>query len=250
MPDAADRALVKLTRLLPAGPRARVAALTAATEVVTDPTRPASGPPPEPEIILTLAAAVRAHRRVRIVHHREGGEATTRDVDPYGVVVRGRHWYLVGHDHLREARRVYRIDRISAAEELPHRFTPPDGYDPIAHVLRALRLDAWRHRTEVWLDTELTTARAALPTIAGETHAAPGGGVLLVSGANDLDGVARMLCGLPWTFVVRQPPELVDALRRRVDELDAPTVRSGYWAARPAGVARPAGAGSAGPAGR
>jgi predicted DNA-binding transcriptional regulator YafY len=161
IPDATDRALVKLTRLLPDALRAQVAQRAETASGSTGGLRPAGGLPPGPEIILTLTEAIRARHRVRIVHEREGGPSTSRQVDPYGVVVRGRDWYLVGHDHLREAHRVYRIDRISMAEELPYRFSRPEGYDPIAHVLRALRLDARRHRTEFTLDVEGTGSRVA-----------------------------------------------------------------------------------------
>ncbi|TYK49204.1 helix-turn-helix transcriptional regulator [Actinomadura decatromicini] len=207
-PDPADRALVKLNRVLPASLRRRVTALTAATSATAGP------PSPEPHLVLTLAAAVHARRTVRIEHTRGA-----REVDPYGLVVHARRWYLVGHDHLRAAVRMYRLDRIGGAAELPGRFTPPEDFDPVAHVLRALTLDAWTHRTEVWLDTDLPTARDHLPATFGDLRACPGGGVLLVSGAENLPGMARVLSGLPWPFTVRSPPELVTALADHVTAL-------------------------------
>ncbi|WP_067891352.1 helix-turn-helix transcriptional regulator [Actinomadura chibensis] len=214
-PDPADRALVKLNRVLPAPLRRRVTALTAATAATAGP------PSPEPHLALTLAAAVHARRTVRIEHTRGA-----REVDPYGLVVHAGRWYLVGHDHLRAAVRMYRLDRIGAAAELPGRFTPPEDFDPVAHVLRALTLDAWTHRTEVWLDTDLRTARDHLPATFGDLRACPGGGVLLVSGAENLPGMARVLSGLPWPFTVRSPPELVTALADHVAALTEAVSRS------------------------
>ena len=35
-----------------------------------------------------------------------------RTVEPWGVLLRGGFWYLVGHDRLREAKRTFRVDRI------------------------------------------------------------------------------------------------------------------------------------------
>lgn len=222
-PSAADRALVKLTRVLPAPLRHRVNALVSATERLAD--RPAVRVP-DPEVALTLAAAVRSRTRVRIDHTRPGGEPTTRELDPYGLVVHDRRWYLVGRDHLRGEVRTFRVDRIAAAAELHRRFTPPDGFDPVAHVRHGLSIGAWRHRTEVWLDTDAATARRQLPPTVGEVHPAADGGVVLVSGVNDLAGMARLLAGLPWPFTVLRPPALAAEVDAHVARLAASVERS------------------------
>jgi predicted DNA-binding transcriptional regulator YafY len=222
-PSAADRALVKLTRLLPLALRERVRALVAATDVLADGRADTS---PDPELALTLAGAVRDHRRVRIDHTRQDGRSQVRDVDPYGLVVHARRWYLVGHDHRSGELRTFRVDRIASAAVLANRFAPPVGLDVVDHVRHGLTLGAWTHRTEVWLDTDAATARARLPTTVGELHPCPGGGVLLVSGAEDLDGMARMLTSLPWAFAVRSPAALADALAAHVDRLAGAVARS------------------------
>ncbi|NRQ37884.1 WYL domain-containing protein [Nonomuraea sp. NN258] len=204
-PSPADRALVKLDRLLPSALRERVATLAAATSVSAG--EQAGAAAPDPEVALTLAAAVRAGHTVRIEHSRG-----PREVDPYGLVVHARRWYLVGHDHLRAELRMFRLDRITRAVELPRGFAPPAGFDPVAHVRHALTLGAWTHRAVVWLDTDLPSARAGLPGTFGELSPCPEGGVLLVSGAEDLPGMARILAALPWRFAVRSPPALAEAL--------------------------------------
>jgi predicted DNA-binding transcriptional regulator YafY len=219
-PSPTDRALLKLNRLLPPVLRQRVHTLTAATEVIG--TRRIPNPAengPDPESTLTLAAAVRAGRRVRIEHTRPAGRPVVREVDPYGLVVHGRHWYLVGHDHLRDDVRIFRLDRIGGVAELAARFTAPPGFDPVAHVTHGLTLGAWRYRTEVWLDIDAETAARRLPTTAGELHPDPAGGVRLVSGVDDLHGMALMLAGLPWRFTVIGPAELQAALAAHVATL-------------------------------
>ncbi|MDF5755415.1 YafY family protein [Spongiactinospora sp. TRM90649] len=58
------------------------------------------------------------HRRVLRLGYEDGkGALTTRDVEP-GVFLGGRggYWYLVGYCRLREDVRVFRLDRITAAE--------------------------------------------------------------------------------------------------------------------------------------
>ena len=37
-----------------------------------------------------------------------------RSVDTYGMLARRGFWYLIGHDHLRNAQRVFRVDRIES----------------------------------------------------------------------------------------------------------------------------------------
>ncbi|HEX6238795.1 MAG TPA: YafY family protein [Acidimicrobiales bacterium] len=222
-PSAVDRALVKLTRVLPAPLRERVNAVLSATGVLDHARRPVVT---DPEVVLALGAAVRAHRRVRIDHTRPGGERTTRAVDPYGLVVHAGRWYLVAHDHLRDDLRTYRVDRIGSVAELPGRFSPPADVDAVAHVRHSLTLGAWTHRTEVWLDTDADSARRHLPTTAGEIHADPRGGVVLVSGVENLAGMARMLAGLPWRFSVRHPAELVVAVDAHVAGLMESAARS------------------------
>jgi proteasome accessory factor B len=74
-----------------------------------------------------LFEAVRAHAPVSFTYR---GEA--RDIDPYGVVLRWGHWYLVGHDHDRGAPRAFRVDRIESAPEVGEAdsFEPPRDVEP------------------------------------------------------------------------------------------------------------------------
>jgi predicted DNA-binding transcriptional regulator YafY len=65
-----------------------------------------------------------------------GYRGEPRRLDPYGVVLRFGHWYVVGHDRDRDAPRAFRVDRVDDEPELgPDRaFTPPDDVDPAAFV--------------------------------------------------------------------------------------------------------------------
>jgi proteasome accessory factor B len=63
-----------------------------------------------------------------------------RTVDPYGVVLRYGHWYVVGHDRDRDAPRAFRVDRIEGtpAAGTPGAFDPPDDVDAGAMVREPL----------------------------------------------------------------------------------------------------------------
>lgn len=79
-----------------------------------------------------------AHRQpVRFDYRTAAGVAGTRTVDPYGLILRGGAWYLVGRDHGRDALRVYRLDRMGTAPRLvdqPDAFAVPDDLDLVAAV--------------------------------------------------------------------------------------------------------------------
>jgi proteasome accessory factor B len=59
-----------------------------------------------------------------------------RRVDPWGVLLQTGFWYLVGHDHEREARRTFRIDRIDGKVTVGDAVTVPrpDDFDPATAV--------------------------------------------------------------------------------------------------------------------
>jgi predicted DNA-binding transcriptional regulator YafY len=59
-----------------------------------------------------------------------------RHLDPYGVVLRWGHWYVVGHDADRDAPRAFRVDRIDSVDDVgaPGSFDPPPDVDPGAYV--------------------------------------------------------------------------------------------------------------------
>ncbi len=66
-----------------------------------------------------------------------GYRGDTRRLDPYGLVFRRGHWYVVGRDHDREGPRSFRADRIDGDITVgpPGAFTVPEGLDP-ATLLR------------------------------------------------------------------------------------------------------------------
>lgn len=81
------------------------------------------------EIVLQLRRALVERKTVHFDYYaRFGNEAqpqTTRKADPYGIANLGGIWYLIAHDHLRRARRNFRIDRIENLKLLNKAFTRP-----------------------------------------------------------------------------------------------------------------------------
>lgn len=73
-----------------------------------------------------------AHRRVLEFEYR----GVARRLEPYGVVHKFGHWYVVGRDLDRDGPRAFRVDRIDGdpAAGDPGAFEPPSDVDPARYV--------------------------------------------------------------------------------------------------------------------
>jgi proteasome accessory factor B len=90
----------------------------------------------------SLATAIEGRKRVTITYRSHGdAEPSVRDVDPYAVVYCGGNWQLVGHCHLRESPRTFRVDRIVKVKLAPRPGTPdfqrPENWSLATYVQRS-----------------------------------------------------------------------------------------------------------------
>lgn len=107
-----------------------------------------SGPPPgariawgadiaaEQPLLGPLYSAVLERNPVTFDYHRAGSDvAESRTVEPYGLVHRRGHWYLVGRDRDRDAVRSFKVSRVRAPlEARAGKFDVPEGFDAAAHL--------------------------------------------------------------------------------------------------------------------
>ena len=105
------------------------------------------------------------------------------------------------------------------AELLGATFERPPGFDAREGTLSALAAmphDRWS--VKVLLEAALEEAREQIPSMGVAVEEAQCG-VLMRSSTSDLDWMARVLAGFSFPFVVREPPELREALKRRAAEI-------------------------------
>ena len=205
---ALEGVLAKIERVLPEALRSRVQAVQASVAFVSEP--PAGQTPSEH--VLLFSTAVQQQRRVR-VRYRSGREDTERSVDPYGVVLHWDFWYVVGWCHVRRAVRVFRLDRVLETDLEDDHFERPADFDSLAVVLDSLAKAPGGWPVEVLLETTLEDAKRLIPpgvALLEETK----GGVLLRAHAKRLEWLARHMLTWERPFVIRQPRELREALRR------------------------------------
>ncbi len=205
---AVEGALAKVEQVLPPTVRRRLAAVQ--ETLVTDLTaRPET---PSPAMVVAMSAAAYDTERVRIRYASSSGEETERAVDPYGLVYLNGLWYAAGYCHLRQDRRIFRLDRIREITTTDERFERPVGFDSLAFVQQSLAQMPETWRVEVLLRTSLADAQRRVPAHVATLEETPEG-VILRDYAESLDWMARSLVALGCPFLVREPPELRDALR-------------------------------------
>ncbi len=206
---AVEGALAKVERVLPKTLRERVQAVlgTLALDVNT------RGAPPSSATVITFSAAAQQRRRVWMRYRSGRTEETERGIDPYGLVYREGYWYVAGHCHLRDGLRVFRLDRVLQAELRDETFVRPPDFDPLAFVVRSFATMPGAWEVRVRLDLPLEEARRRVSPEVG-TLEAEGEATLLHCYSESLNWLARYLVGLGCPLVVREPPELRDALRR------------------------------------
>ncbi|HEX2740150.1 MAG TPA: YafY family protein [Rubrobacter sp.] len=214
---AVEGAQAKLERVMPEGLRDRVRTF----EEVVVPAAVAPARLPAGDIVVTVSAAVRERRRVKMRYRSGTSEETERVVDPYVVVQGDAFWYTLGYCHLRRGIRLFRLDRVLAVERIDEKFELPPGFDTPQGVLDALadmREDRWS--VEVLLETTVGEASGQLPKMGVSLQETPEG-VVMRSSTSDLGWMARVLAGLSFPFVVRRPSELRQSLRRLAAEVAA-----------------------------
>jgi proteasome accessory factor B len=89
----------------------------------------ASGSDARGTLVMAVAAAAGAHRRVRFGYRTSRGQVAERDVDAYAAVFRAGHWYLVGFDRERDEPRAFRLSRFTTdLEDAGEGSEPPQGF--------------------------------------------------------------------------------------------------------------------------
>ena len=214
---AVEGALAKIDRVLPAALRERVQSVqqTLVLDLISPETYVSS---PGGSMVLTFSTAARQERRIWMRYRAGSADETERTVDPYGLVYHVGLWYMVGHCHLRNGLRVFRLDRVQHAELLDDEFTRPPNFDTLGYLMRTLATmpDTWK--VEVLLETTLEEARQRVPAALATLEETPKG-VIFRCYVQTLEWIAHFLVGLHLSLVVLEPPELRETLKQVAVEI-------------------------------
>jgi predicted DNA-binding transcriptional regulator YafY len=221
--ETALRALTKLQQVLPPQLGRRVDALQSHTVQAGARSRTQV----DGGVLALLAAAARDREIVRFAYADYSGAATERRVEPYRLVNYGRRWYLVAFDVERADWRTFRIDRLSDARSVKHRFTgrPLPAEDIAAYVAAKTRQVQMRVQGQVILHLPADIAERRMGGwTQGSIEALDDGRSLVRLGGRSVEDLAFWLGVLDADFEVVDSPELAAAVERVAERYRRATV--------------------------
>jgi proteasome accessory factor B len=180
--------------------------------------------------VVELFGALRRRKRVEFRYHGiHRGAATDRKVCPYGLFLQRGHWYLVGWDETRNARRVFRVARMETPRT--NRVRP---HTPDYEIPGDFRLDSYLGR-QAWElggeDEPPLEARVEFPFPLSLWANRNGLGELAERGRDGSEvrtfRVHQVSPFLRWLLAFRgearllEPPALVEELRKLASEVRA-----------------------------
>lgn len=173
----------------------------------------------------TLTGALTSGTRVRFRYHGiYRGKTTDRDVAGYGLFFQRGHWYWIGHDALRDAVRVFRVDRMEEVKATKRTYEVPDDFDLSAYRER----EAWElgggdeaplgARIRFAFPRSLWAERNGRGTLV-EHH--PGGVSVRVFEVHQVDPFLRWILSLEGDAEILEPAELRRAFHDLVAEVSS-----------------------------
>ncbi|MCI0140899.1 WYL domain-containing protein [Arthrobacter bambusae] len=173
------------------------------------------------------------------------GKDERRTVEPWGLGSRFGQWYVVGLDSARQAKRFFRLSRMTSDVhvETGHHCETPPGFDIRAELDSLTELPLQEAHLDV-AEGRLLGLRKRAVSVTGTaaTSGSPGGWDRLSVPFRDSELLAEELASYGPHVRVAGPPELRDAVIRRLEAAAAfassPAVEVRFSGAGPAPLAR------------
>ena len=213
------KALAKISEILPATIEVPLDELTACLSVL-----PRVQTTYDPEIFRVLVTAVRQSRQLSMVYWTAGrNETQKRTFDPYDLVLApDDDWCLIGHCHLRNDIRLFKVQRVRSAVETGECFCRPAGFrakDYMAESFGTIRGDGDFH-----VALRFTQAYAGL-IAEKQWHASqvvepqPDGTLILRLHVNDLRLIKRWVMYWGAECEVVEPEELRGLVLQEINRM-------------------------------
>jgi predicted DNA-binding transcriptional regulator YafY len=209
-----DSAAAKIERVLPDELRQRAKAVQ--NILINAPVTASS----DASLLGDVSIAAYESHQLWIAYATGGDGRVERVIDVYGLVHHGANWYTVAFCHLRNALRVFRLDRIVEHRMLSSYFEPPDDFDALEYLLHSFASQSTHWKVQVMLQAPMTFLQTRVTQDVAALEQVEGGVLMTVYTERDsLDWCARYLVNLNCPFQIIQPPEMYDALRRLADRI-------------------------------
>jgi proteasome accessory factor B len=182
----------------------------------------ASGSDAGGDLVMAVADAAQAHRRVRFGYRTSTGTASERDVDAFAMVFRAGHWYLAGFDHERDEIRSFRLSRFTTdPHDVGEGKEPPEGFRAADLVVGGPWVSTGEEQAMIALSPEVAWWAASTLTGAKVIRTRDDGWVELMVPLADERTLAPVILQLGPDAVVLEPATLRDEVVSRLEALVA-----------------------------
>jgi predicted DNA-binding transcriptional regulator YafY len=164
------------------------------------------------DYLVRAASAIRTGKRIRFRYRSHDGAASTRQIEPYGVIHTDGRWYLIGYCLSRRALRTFRLDRITGLEIRTAAFRRPVGFDAQRYLHEHMPFVQSEYQIDVWIDMPLEEVERSVAPWRIATEAERGG-TRLRCGRDRLEMLAALLLSLGRRIIVHSPVELRETFR-------------------------------------
>lgn len=170
--------------------------------------------PREEAALSTVRTALDRRRALGMRYYTASRDAVSeRTVDPMRLLLVEGRSYLEAWCRSAEAVRLFRLDRIERATDLDEPAVPPPHARPTDVSAGLFRAEPEQHLAELTLAADARWVAEYYPM--EDVADTPGGGAMVRMRYADTEWMVRLVLGLGADVVVREPPELVEAVRGR-----------------------------------
>ncbi len=168
--------------------------------------------------LLPLMTALRLDRTVTFPYRTPADrESHKRTVSPWGLRSAGGGWFVVGHDHDRDAVRTFRLSRITGAVTVtarPRAVPAPEGFD-------ITKADPGPAEAQVVATIRVTPDRATSLRRRAIGPEDPWDADVITVAAATLDELVPLVCAAGRDAVVLEPEALKELVVARLERLRA-----------------------------
>jgi predicted DNA-binding transcriptional regulator YafY len=179
---------------------------------------------PQVKSYLTLIRqAILDRKRICIIHYNPiRKQATKRTIDPYNLIYRNSSWYVIGHCHLRDKVRMFKLMRIRTIEVLEQSFHITPDFSIKTYMRNTFNLInpgkeynveiLFFHPASVWVSEKLWLPTQKVVWLDDDS-------IIFSAKVNGLTDIKKWVLGYGKLAKVLKPQELVDKVKSEVEEM-------------------------------
>ena len=174
------------------------------------------------DFLYIIQKAIFERKSIRIVYNNPIREQkTTRKLDPYNLISRESSWYVIGHCHLRNQVRMFKLMRIESINVLDDKYFLPLGYSAQSYLRDTFTLIKGKEQTveiqffhpaSVWVSEKLWLPSQKIIDLKNDS-------IIFKARVDGLEDIKKWVLGFGRLAKVLKPQVLVDEIKQEVSEV-------------------------------